>query len=105
MGASAAKAAQARIRSALLSCGFKWPGKGITINVSPASISRNLSNYDLAIALCILAAEGKVPTNKIEELIISGELGLDGAVYSRNVETLTSATSGDNPHLITGLSF
>ena len=105
MGASAAKAAQARIRSALLSCGFKWPGKGITINVSPASISRNSSNYDLAIALCILAAEGKVPTNKIEELIISGELGLDGAVYSRNVETLTSASSRDNPHLRNGLSF
>lgn len=94
MAGSAAKAAQARIRSALLSCGYKWPGKGVTINISPATISRSSSNYDLAIALCILSAEGKVPSNLISQLVISGELGLDGAVYSRITNTLTPAPKG-----------
>lgn len=105
MKGAVAKSAQARIRSALLSCGYKWPGKGITINSSPATESRNSSMYDLAIATCILAAEGKVPNNKIDKLVISGELGLDGAVYSRHGDSLTSATNGTISHKSIGKLF
>lgn len=105
MAGNAAKAAQARIRSALLSCGYKWPVKGITINISPATESRNSSMYDLAIATCILAAEGKVPNKKIDKLVISGELGLDGAVYSSHGDSLTSAPNGTINHKSIGQSF
>ena len=58
---SATKSLQARVRSALISCGYRWPGKGITVNIAPASDARSTTQLDLSSALAILAAEGKIP--------------------------------------------
>ncbi|MDA1382633.1 MAG: magnesium chelatase, partial [Bacteroidetes bacterium] len=52
----AAKASSARIRSALMSCGHRWPGKAITVNIAPAEVSRTSTAYDLPIALAILVS-------------------------------------------------
>lgn len=48
---SAAKALQARVRSALLTCGYRWPGKAITVNIAPATTARSTTELDLPIAL------------------------------------------------------
>lgn len=93
MANTAARAAQARIRSALISCGYKWPGKGITINISPATSPSSARKFDLAIALCILVAEGKIHRSPLRNLILSGELGLDGTLYNSGNENLTRLNS------------
>ena len=54
---SSAKSLQARVRSALLSCNYRWPGKAITINISPSIEARCTPQLDLPIAIAILASE------------------------------------------------
>ena len=78
--AQAAKASFARIRSALMSCGHRWPGKAITVNIAPAEVSRTSTAYDLPIALAILASQGAIPTSGLRYLSSAGELGLDGSI-------------------------
>ena len=80
VSSTAAKSAKARIRSALLSCGYRWPGKAITVNIAPADLSRTSTAYDLPIALCILAAEGHICKKRLREIAASGEIGLDGTL-------------------------
>ena len=82
VSSSSAKSAKARIRSALLSCGYRWPGKAITVNIAPADLSRTSTAYDLPIALCILAAEGHISKPRLREIAASGEIGLDGTLIS-----------------------
>ncbi len=91
---SSAKSLHARVRSALLSCNYKWPGKAITVNISPAAEARNTSQLDLPIALAILAAEGKIPENAIRNFAFSGELGLDGKIRKTNSHHHTSSLNG-----------
>ncbi len=79
---SAAKALQARVRSDLIACGYRWPGKGITVNVAPAAQTRSNTQLDLPIALAILAAEGQIPKHSIQHTAFSGELSLDGTIHS-----------------------
>lgn len=79
---SAAKALQARVRSALIACGYRWPGKGITVNISPAVQTRSTTQLDLPIALAILASEGQIPKQSIKHTAFSGELSLDGTIRS-----------------------
>lgn len=71
-----------RVRSALRNSGFDLPPRRITISLAPADLRKQGSALDLPIALGILAASGKVPSGRLDNLIIAGELGLDGAVRS-----------------------
>jgi magnesium chelatase family protein len=63
-----------------MSCGHRWPGKAITVNIAPAEVSRTSTAYDLPIALAILASQGVIPTSGLRSLSSAGELGLDGAI-------------------------
>ena len=78
--AQAAKASSARIRSALMSCGQRWPGKAITVNIAPAEVSRTSTAYDLPVTLAILASQGIIPKSSLSSLASAGELGLDGSI-------------------------
>jgi len=64
-----------RIKSALLTNGFKFPPKRITINLSPSEVSKKGSHIDLSIALAIALQEGSIDFNGY---YVFGELGLDG---------------------------
>ena len=77
---SAAKALQARVRSTLLTCGYRLPGKAITVNIAPATTARSTTELYLPIALSILAALGKICNNSIKGISFSGELSLDGSI-------------------------
>ena len=77
---AAVKESLLRTVTALQSLGFKIPGKRIVINLAPADIHKNGSGYDVPIALGIIAASGQMELPGIEDYIIMGELGLDGAV-------------------------
>ena len=77
---SAVKESEARIRAALRNCGirFKWDRR-ITVNLAPASLRKYGSSYDLATALGLLAADGAFPLPHLGDVLLVGELALDGA--------------------------
>lgn len=79
---TAVREAKDRVRAALLSSDLEWPNRRVTINLAPADIPKLGSSYDLAIALGILVAGGKLPAQAVENLWVFGELGLDGSVRS-----------------------
>ena len=69
-----------RVRAAITNAGASWPQRRITIGLSPASMPKQGSGFDLALAAAVLAAAGTVPAVAVEELVLLGELGLDGSV-------------------------
>ena len=78
---SAIKESEGRIRAALRNCGyeFKWDRR-ITVNMAPANLRKAGSSYDLATAMGLLAADGSVPQAPLTDVLLVGELALDGAV-------------------------
>jgi magnesium chelatase family protein len=73
--------AKERIRSSIVSSGFKFPKKRIVINLAPADIPKSTSSLDLAMAISILVADGQVKINsKDQEVALIGELSLDGTI-------------------------
>lgn len=75
---NAVKESQHRLHSALKQNGYKIPGKQITVNMAPADIRKEGSAYDLPIAIGILAASEQIPSEKVNEYVIMGEVSLDG---------------------------
>ncbi len=73
--------ARDRIRAAVVNSGERWPQRRITLNLSPASLPKSGSGFDVALAVCVLAAhEGGVDPRWVHDLALVGELGLDGSV-------------------------
>ncbi len=81
---SEVREANERVRTALRNAGFYLPPKRITINLSPADVRKEGSAFDLPIAISILAAMGYIPEEKLNNLIIVGELSLNGQVKPIN---------------------
>ncbi len=79
---SEVKESAERVRVAIKNGGYVIPPKRFTINLSPAGIRKGGSAFDLPIAIGILESMGVVKMDKREEMLIAGELGLDGAVRS-----------------------
>ncbi len=75
---TALREARDRIRSAIVNSGEAWPSRRITVGLSPASLPKRGSGFDLGIALAILAAAGATPAGRLRGLVLMGELGLDG---------------------------
>ncbi|HEX6933250.1 MAG TPA: ATP-binding protein [Streptosporangiaceae bacterium] len=77
---TALREARDRIRSAIVNSGETWPTRRITVGLSPASLPKRGSGFDLGIAMAILAASGMLPVASLEGLVLIGELGLDGRI-------------------------
>jgi magnesium chelatase family protein len=75
---TALREARDRIRAAIVNSGEEWPQRKITIALSPASLPKRGSWFDLAIAIGVLTAAGKVPRAAVAGVMFFGELGLDG---------------------------
>lgn len=71
--------ARERVRSAIAAAGYPWPQTRVTVNLAPAGMAKHGTAYDLAIALAILAAGRWMPP-KLSDILVLGELNLDGAV-------------------------
>jgi magnesium chelatase family protein len=69
-----------RVRAAIVNAGATFPQRRITIGLSPASMPKQGSGFDLALAAAVLAASGAVPRRSVDRLVLLGELGLDGTV-------------------------
>ena len=77
---TALREARDRIRSAVVNSGETWPQRRITVGLSPASLPKRGSGFDLGIAISIAAAAGLVPAERLSGMVFLGELGLDGRV-------------------------
>lgn len=71
-----------RVRAAILNSGFDFPAHRITINLAPADIRKAGSAFDLPIALGVLAAGGGLQRRDIQNVVLVGELSLDGTIHS-----------------------
>jgi len=74
------KDAKERVRSAIISSGFRWPDSRLTINFSPAGVYKAGANIDLPIAVSVLVASGQLPGTFAKTAEFYGELSLDGKI-------------------------
>ncbi|MCR5728524.1 MAG: ATP-binding protein, partial [Lachnospiraceae bacterium] len=78
--ASEVKEAKDRVKTALKNSNYALKPKHITVNLSPADIRKAGTAFDLPIAMAVLAASEILPKEILENMLIVGELGLDGKV-------------------------
>ncbi|WP_171170320.1 YifB family Mg chelatase-like AAA ATPase [Streptomyces sp. I05A-00742] len=69
-----------RVRAAVVNSGGEWPQKKLTVGLSPASVPKGGSGFDLAVACAVLSAAERIDPRRIADLVMIGELGLDGRV-------------------------
>lgn len=73
--------ARERVRSTVRHAGFDFPLARITVNLAPAERPKTGVQFDLPIALSLLAADGQIPvTEKLKQTIFLGGLSLDGTI-------------------------
>ena len=77
---AAVKESKDRVSTALGNSGYKFPMGRTTINLAPADEKKEGPNFDLPIALGILAASDQIVTDQLENFVAVGELALTGAV-------------------------
>ncbi len=75
---TALREARDRIRAAIINSGESWPQQKITVGLSPASLPKRGSGFDLAIAIAIMAANKALPLSAPAGKMFLAELGLDG---------------------------
>jgi magnesium chelatase family protein len=81
-----------RVRSAIRNSGFEFPAHRITVNLAPADVRKAGASFDLPIALGILAAQGIVERRHIADVVLLGELSLDGSIHpARGVLPIAAA--------------
>lgn len=77
------KESKDRVSAAVRNSGFDFPLKRITVNLSPAELRKSGTQFDLPMAVGILAANGELSQQaleKLKELVFLGELALDGTL-------------------------
>lgn len=77
---AAVRESRQRVRAAMKNSGFAFPLQRITVNLAPADVRKSGPAFDLAIALGILAAAGTLESDLLKEVLVLGELSLDGSV-------------------------
>jgi magnesium chelatase family protein len=79
---AALQEARDRIRAAIVNSGETWPTRRMTLALLPATLPKRGSMFDVALAVGVLAAAGAVPAEPLEDVVLLGELGLDGRLRS-----------------------
>ncbi|MGV9341671.1 YifB family Mg chelatase-like AAA ATPase [Streptomyces sp. NPDC003688] len=69
-----------RVRAAVVNSGGEWPQKKLTVGLSPASVPKGGSGFDVAVACAILGAAERIDPRVLADIVMIGELGLDGRV-------------------------
>jgi len=79
---AAVKESKDRVTTALKNSGFKLHGGRTTINLAPADIKKEGPNYDLPIAIGMMAARktNNVDPERLRQFAMVGELALSGEV-------------------------
>lgn len=74
------KESKERVRAAIINSGYEFPINRITVNLAPADIKKDGSQFDLPIAIGILMATGQVNICSSETYLFIGELSLSGDI-------------------------
>jgi magnesium chelatase family protein len=96
LGNKAIDEAKERVRSAIKNSGLDFPRKRITINLAPANLPKDGAHFDLAIAVALLAVSGQLKQEALEDVLLVGELALDGTL--RPVRGVISYTETAKEH-------
>ena len=72
--------ARDRVRAAAGNAGIPLTSRKLTVNLSPASLPKHGSGFDLGIAMAAFAADGHLSSSSVAGAVHLGELGLDGRV-------------------------
>ncbi|UCM90735.1 YifB family Mg chelatase-like AAA ATPase [Streptomyces marincola] len=84
-----------RVRAAITNSGSPWPQKKLTVGLSPAAVPKCGSGFDLAVACSVLAAAEQIDPGAIADVMMIGELALDGRVRTvRGVLPAVLAAAG-----------
>lgn len=67
-----------RVRTAIRNAGYPFPVSRIVVNLAPADVRKEGPAFDLPIAVALLAAQGVVAQQLLDDTVICGELALDG---------------------------
>ena len=83
---AAVQESRERVQAAVRNAGVPFPRKRLVVNLAPASVRKEGPSYDLPIALGVLIYTGMLPPGAAEEMLVVGELSLDGTVrHARGV--------------------
>lgn len=74
------KESQERVRTAIRNSGMTIPPKRVTVNLAPADVRKDGNHFDLPIAASLMIAFGFLEAEKFENVMLAGELGLDGRI-------------------------
>ena len=77
---SEVKEAGERVKAAIRNTGIVLPVKRMIVNLSPANVKKRGTMFDLPTAISILCALGELDGESLKDILIVGELGLDGSV-------------------------
>ena len=92
----AVRESYARVRSAIVNCGFSFPVRHITVNLAPGDVRKEGSGFDLPIALGILHALECVNGEEFAGRVFVGELSLDGTLTAiRGTLAVSAALAND----------
>jgi magnesium chelatase family protein len=67
-----------RVRAAVVNSGFTWPKEKIVLALSPATLRKTGSGFDLALACAVLGAGRVLAQADLDGTVLLGELALDG---------------------------
>jgi len=81
---AAVKESIERVRSAIINSGFSHPKKQSLINLAPADVKKAGPAFDLPIALGMLIGRDTFLSSDLHDMIVVGELALDGRVRPVN---------------------
>lgn len=78
---TAVQESRERVRAAIKNSGLFFPNrKRLIINLAPAAVRKEGPAYDLPMAIGILISTGQIPQQAVEDILLVGELSLDGSV-------------------------
>ncbi len=77
---AAVREARVRVASSLAGLDVLLDEYAVTVNLAPADLRKAGATLNLAIALAVLAAIGKLERKRLEGVLLLGELGLDGSL-------------------------
>jgi magnesium chelatase family protein len=67
-----------RVKSALKNCGYAFPRERVTVNLAPADVKKSGAGFDLPMAVGLMAAQGLLDSDRLNQYLLVGELSLDG---------------------------
>lgn len=81
---TAVQESRERVRTAIRNSGLYFPLSRLTVNLAPADVRKEGPAYDLPMAIGILAVSEQIPSDRLEGVMVVGELSLDGGVRPVN---------------------